>query len=66
MISRQSIGLLTPVSRWWRGTLGLPPVVESVHKLFETEEWQGTSLARFRNQAIAANMGARRVPQQKP
>jgi hypothetical protein len=34
-----------------RRTLGLPPVVEPVHKLFKTGEWQGTSLARFRDRS---------------
>jgi hypothetical protein len=36
--------------------------VEPVHELLETGERQDTSLARFRDQAIAANMGTRCVP----
>jgi hypothetical protein len=45
------------------GTLRLPPVIEPVHKLLETREWQSASLALFRVQTVTAAMRARCVPQ---
>ncbi len=48
------------------GPLALPPIVKPMHKLLETREWQSAALARFRDQAITADMGTRRVPQREP
>ena len=46
--------------------LGLPPIVEPMHQLFEPRKRQRAALARFRDQAVAADMGAGRMPQRKP
>jgi hypothetical protein len=48
------------------GAFGLPPIVKAVDQRFETRERQATALPRLRDQAIAADMGAWRVPQRKP
>jgi hypothetical protein len=48
------------------GPLRLPPVMKPVHELLETGKRQTASLARFRDQAIAADMRARRMPLRKP
>jgi hypothetical protein len=46
-------------------SLSLLPVVKPMHQLLETGKRQGAALARFRDQAIAADMGAGRMTQRK-
>src|SRR5262249_24882385 len=41
------------------------PVVEAMRELFETRKRELAALARFRDQAIPADMRARRVPQRQ-
>jgi hypothetical protein len=44
----------------------LLPIVEPMHQLFEPSKRQRAALARFRDQAVATDMGAGRMPQRKP
>ena len=46
--------------------LGLPPIMEPMHQLLEPRKRQRAALARFRDQAVAADMGAGCMPQRKP
>jgi hypothetical protein len=47
------------------GAFGQPPIVEAMNELLEARKGQRAALPRFRDQAIAADMGAGRVPQRK-
>jgi hypothetical protein len=46
--------------------VGLPPIVEPMYERFEARKRERTALSRLRDQTIAADMSAGRMPQRKP